>query len=141
MTNYCFDWKIRKPELHIPRQKLEELRFVSDDICDNALKILNEKNITVDDYLNDIINYNQNPKNDIKYNDKELNILTKQILTYPEWLDFDIIRKGQLVFYKYASSSSMALLYFSLVGGFSAPKIVAVLDQTAYLTKGNIIIQ
>ena len=55
--------------------------------------------------------------------------------SYPIWLDFNLVREGQVVFYKYSGSSAMGLLYFSLIGGFSAPKIVKVLDETRYLTK------
>ena len=39
------------------------------------------------------------------------------------------------MFLKHASASMLGLLYFSLIGGFSAPKIVKVLDSTRYLTE------
>lgn len=122
-----FGWKLKQVQYHIPISKLEELRLKSDDPCDNALKVLNEFNISVDNYLNDVIDHNDNPNKAIKYNYKELNPLTQQIIKYPDWLNFETLKKGQLVFYRYASSASMALLYFSLVGGFSAPKIVKVI--------------
>ena len=40
-----------------------------------------------------------------------------------------------MVFLKYSTSAALGLLYFSLIGGFSAPKIVKVLDSTSYLTQ------
>ncbi len=47
----------------------------------------------------------------------------------------DRIKRGQRVFLKHAASCSLGLLYYSLIGGFSAPPIVQVLDTTGYLTQ------
>jgi hypothetical protein len=53
----------------------------------------------------------------------------------PAWLDRELLAHGQVVFFKHSQAASLALLYYSLVGGFSAPKITAVLDATGYLTE------
>lgn len=57
--------------------------------------------------------------------------------TVPSWLDMASLRRGQRVFLMYSVSANLGLLYFSLLGGFSAPKITQVLDATGYLTSTN----
>lgn len=61
----------------------------------------------------------------------------KHSMTPPAWVNWDSIEKGQLMFLKHTGSSAFGLLYFSLIGGFSAPKIVKTLDETGYLTGGT----
>ena len=131
-----FGWTLRYPEIHLPLSKLEALRLESDDIADDVLEILNKDSISVDTYLDDVCNAYKN-NSALNYSDHTLRQFSKEITTYPNWLDFELLRKGQIVFYKYSASASMGLLYFSLIGGFSAPKIVKVLDATGYLTKGH----
>ena len=136
IPDYKYGMKIRQREHHIPVHILESLRFVSDDLADEALQALQNQSISVDDYLEEVrTSYINN--NDLKYNDNSLKVFARSITTYPYWLDLQLLREGTVVLYKYSLSSAMGLLYYSLVGGFSAPKIVKVLDQTAYLTKGN----
>jgi hypothetical protein len=69
--------------------------------------------------------------------DPRLNALLDQTRAMPKWLDHELLRRGQTVFLRYAASANLALLYYSLLGGFSAPKIVRVLDATGYLTKAS----
>jgi hypothetical protein len=131
-----YGWPIRQPSHHIKLSKLEELRLESDEVADKALEILIRENISIDSYLDEVSDaYNSN--REIRYSDNNLRQMNKEITTYPPWLDYAKLNLGQVVFYKYSGSASMGLLYFSLIGGFSAPKIVKVLDQTAYLTKGS----
>ncbi|GAA5949922.1 hypothetical protein JCM21900_005524 [Sporobolomyces salmonicolor] len=44
------------------------------------------------------------------------------------------LAEGQRVFWKYSAQIFMALMHFSLAGGFSAPRLAAVLHETNYLT-------
>ncbi|GAA5906699.1 hypothetical protein JCM8208_006358 [Rhodotorula glutinis] len=44
--------------------------------------------------------------------------------------------EGQAVFWKYSAQIYSALGHFSLAGGFSAPKLAAVMHETNYLTSG-----
>ncbi|GAA5852670.1 hypothetical protein JCM8547_002584 [Rhodosporidiobolus lusitaniae] len=44
------------------------------------------------------------------------------------------LAEGQRVFWKYSSSIFTALMHFSLAGGFSSPKLSAVMRETNYLT-------
>jgi hypothetical protein len=55
----------------------------------------------------------------------------------PEWVDWDLIEQGQCLFLRYPTVSSMALMYYSLIGGFAAPKIIKVLNSTGYLSKNS----
>ena len=52
----------------------------------------------------------------------------------PPWVDFDEIARGAAVFQRHIALIPVILYNFSLVGGFSAPKITSVLDATGYLT-------
>ena len=67
--------------------------------------------------------------------DKRLNDYWCSVVTVPDWVDWSSIQRGQEVFFRYSSSAAMGLLYFSLIGGLSAPKILKVLDSTSYMTK------
>ena len=62
-----------------------------------------------------------------------LSICTKE----PEWLDWKLVAHGQNVFKRYESSSLLGLLCYSLVGGFTAPRIVQVLFSASNLTKSR----
>ena len=136
IPDYKYGVKIQQKLHHIPVKKLDSLRFESDFQADLVLDALIQNNISVDDYLQKVlIDYNNN--NNFKFRNGDLISFAKDITTYPSWLDFNLLKEGQVVYYKYSGASSMGLLYYSLVGGFSAPKIVAVLDKTAYLTKGH----
>lgn len=53
--------------------------------------------------------------------------------TVPAWVDFDQIQRGINVFLAYLPAAGCSLYYRSLVGGFSIPKIVKVLEATKYL--------
>ena len=67
--------------------------------------------------------------------EEHVSCFMKQVTEDPPWLDRKLLREGQLFFLRYSTSASIGMLYFSLLGGFSAPKIIKVLDETGYLTK------
>jgi hypothetical protein len=71
------------------------------------------------------------------HKDPRINAFLKQTHQLPDWLDQAKLRHGQVVMLRYFQASGLALLYYSLIGGFSAPKIVRVLDSTGYLTRPN----
>ena len=54
--------------------------------------------------------------------------------TIPEWVDWERMMRGQLVFQRYCQTSLLSLLYSSLLGGFGAPLINKVLTSTNYLS-------
>jgi hypothetical protein len=51
----------------------------------------------------------------------------------PSWVDKEQLQRGQDVFLAYSPAAALSLYYRSLVPGFSAPKINAVVQSTAYL--------
>jgi hypothetical protein len=59
----------------------------------------------------------------------------------PDWVDYDEIQRGIDVFLAYLPAAGCALFYRSLVGGFSIPKIAAVLVATRYLVPSETIDQ
>jgi hypothetical protein len=60
--------------------------------------------------------------------------LLRQLCDVPAWVDWAALRRGQLVFLRHGPGAGIALMYLSLVGGFSAPKINKVLTSTGYLS-------
>ncbi len=128
-----FGWPIRFAEHHKENTYLEKLRQIGDDIGDDVVEALSHHGISVDDFLNDMHSYYAT--------DNRLATFIDSVTTKPAWFDNEecdeIIRRGQLMFWKYSSTCLMGLLYFSLIGGFAAPKIIKTLDETKYITKSN----
>jgi hypothetical protein len=56
--------------------------------------------------------------------------LLQQLRTVPDWVDYEQIRRGQDVFFRYAGPALTGLLHDSLLGGFGARRIVEVLVRT-----------
>lgn len=56
------------------------------------------------------------------------------VCTVPAWVDWNLIASGQAVFWRYWLPTLQALFHCSLVGGFGAPQITAVLLSTGYLS-------
>ncbi|KAJ3054702.1 hypothetical protein HK097_001045 [Rhizophlyctis rosea] len=52
----------------------------------------------------------------------------------PNWVDWAQIRRGQEVFWRHTASMCMVLLYGTLAGGFSNPRINKTLVSTGYLS-------
>lgn len=55
-------------------------------------------------------------------------------LARPDFAPPPTLSQGQAVFWRYAAQIFGALLHFSLAGGFSAVRVVRVLDETGYLS-------
>lgn len=62
--------------------------------------------------------------------DPILDKLWKQLNTVPDWVDWDQIRRGQDVFYRYAGPNLTGLAYQALLGGMGARRVVEVLART-----------
>ena len=120
---------------HIPTSKLEEMRMIIDDTADDVLHWLDSlhKQIAsssqVNEFLNDIANQ-KNATLNMKVTNQPhcVKVFIDQVCSKPDWLDQKLINHGKLVFYRYYGAAAMGLLYFSLIGGFSAPKIIKVLE-------------
>lgn len=128
-----WDKEIRYREHHYSHEKLESMRLVYDVIGDNCYKALVHHGITVDTFI-DSITSNTNNHTSTVYGDRRIQAFIYEVCKYPNDIQMDKLSRGQLVFLRYSSCAAMGLLYYSLIGGFSAPKIVKVLDSTSYLT-------
>ncbi|KFY13990.1 hypothetical protein V491_06192 [Pseudogymnoascus sp. VKM F-3775] len=64
---------------------------------------------------------------------KEDPVVTKfweDVHTVPEWVNWDQIKRGQDVFYRYGEASMTGLAFSSLLGGMAAARIVETLART-----------
>ncbi|KAL2850305.1 hypothetical protein BJY01DRAFT_261584 [Aspergillus pseudoustus] len=127
---YSFEWT----SLHRSKSELEPWTRTCDTLADDALEVLNEipspsgkaataaaaeKPTKRDLYAVLRENYRTNPK---------LEELWAHVNTVPDWVDWDQIRRGQNVFYRYGIPINNVLLYESLLGGMaalSAPQILS----------------
>ena len=116
---------------HVKVSKLEFMRGEIDLVGDQCLLALQERGRTVDAFLASL--------GAVKPEDSDPRIqcFLNQVYEIPAYVDWNRIQEGQHVFLKYPGPAAFGLLYFSLVGGFSAPKIVKVLDTTSYMTTTN----
>lgn len=60
----------------------------------------------------------------------KLQQLWDEVTTPPPWVDWDQIRRGQEVFYRYGGATLTGLAYQSLLGGMGAGRVVEVLSRT-----------
>ncbi|EKG10979.1 hypothetical protein MPH_11982 [Macrophomina phaseolina MS6] len=65
-----------------------------------------------------------------KDKDEKLAQLWQQVNTVPEWVDWEQIKRGQDVFYRYGSAALTGLAYQSLLGGMGAARVVETLART-----------
>ena len=156
-VEHLWDVKIQYAAEHIPTHELEEMRLQIDQVGDDMLSALLERTPALLqqqgssgllEALKDELRAQQQQQEGRQTKkqtrstgqqtkDARVSAFFEQVLAEPEWLDRDLLREGQLVYLRYSTSCSLGLMYFSLVGGFSAPKIVKVLDETGYLTRSG----
>ncbi|KAF9195432.1 hypothetical protein BGZ51_000006 [Haplosporangium sp. Z 767] len=115
---------------HIPASKLEPLRKIGDELADDALEILKAK--PGQDALELLREYTARPENEQE--SPAPRKLMEHLVTVPEWVDWEQIRRGQEVYWRYCLFISHALLHYSLAGGFAIPNISKVLSSTGYLS-------
>jgi hypothetical protein len=144
----AWGWPIQHRQSHIPRTQLENMRTQADTLADECFRALIVQypqllTCTADGLLTalkaEVKVFLRKPGyEDLKdKQDARVAAFIEAALAVPDWLDWQLILEGQETFLKYSTSSAMGLLYYSLIGGFSAPKIIAVLDKTGYLSKGS----
>lgn len=82
-------------------------------------------------------NKNRSPRRDLyalleqhHATDPKLNALWTQIHTVPSWVDWDQIKRGQDVFYRYGGPNIVSLTFQSLVGGMGGRRVVETLART-----------
>lgn len=160
MARDSWGWPLRHPEYHLPKAKLEAMRLEVDSLGDDCLMALleapgaesREFREVVMSFMDDMCEYSTLEKSNNEetfsrtssssssssmHRDVRVRMLAENVLRVPAWVDWAAIERGQAVFLRYAQSAAFGLLYFSLIGGFSAPKIVKVLDSTGYIRFGK----
>ncbi|KAK5821064.1 hypothetical protein F5H01DRAFT_412209 [Linnemannia elongata] len=125
-----WDYDIMWTEMHLPASRLEPLRKIGDPLADNALEVLKVKQ--GEDAFRALIAYVSQPEE--KQESSAPRLLMQQLMTVPEWVNWEQVKRGQEVYWRYCLFISHALLHFSLAGGFSVPKITKVLNSTGYLS-------
>jgi len=122
---------------HVEKEELEEYRYMGDDEMDHLLNLCEEQKIDLGyNTLNsDIIELVRQAyqKTNQSSADKALASFYENHTNIPSWVDFEQIQRGIDVYILYLPAISLSLFYRSLVGGFSIPKITAVLSFTKYL--------
>ncbi|KAG0207370.1 hypothetical protein BGX33_006892 [Mortierella sp. NVP41] len=127
---HYWDYDITWTEKHLPASRLEPLRMIGDVLADNALEALQVKK--GQDALKALREYTSRPESEQESPAPAL--LMKQLMTVPGWVDWEQVRRGQDVYWRYCFFISHTLLHFSLAGGFSIPKITKVLNSTGFLS-------
>ncbi|KAF2768206.1 hypothetical protein EJ03DRAFT_274807 [Teratosphaeria nubilosa] len=67
---------------------------------------------------------------DYQHTDELLGRFWREVSTAPAWVDWDQIRRGQDVFYRYGGANLTGLAYQSLLGGMGAARVVETLART-----------
>ena len=130
-------WKIRYRDYQVSTLYLESLRQEVDDLADNCLLALRDRGISIEDFLSQL-GPHYRPADPVEYhNDERIQAFLEEVYRIPAYVDWQRLHHGQLTFLRNAGPAGFGLLYFSLIGGFSAPKIVKVLDATSYMTTQN----
>ncbi|KAF9133871.1 hypothetical protein BGX30_012128 [Mortierella sp. GBA39] len=104
--------------------------MIGDALADNALEALQVK--TGEDAIMALREYKARPE--IEQESLAPGWLMKHLMTVPECVDWEQVKRGQEVYWGYCFFISHALLHFSLAGGFAIPKITKVLNSTGYLS-------
>lgn len=141
-------WRIRHRASHIPIEELESMRLQADDLADNCFLALLTKYPQLGSAPADSLRvalkvelgvFRKKEGFEAEYDSQDSRIkkFFRSVCEVPDWLDWELLKEGQAMFLSYSTSSAMGLLYFSLIGGFSAPKIIAVLDKTGYLSRSS----
>ncbi|KAJ3369371.1 hypothetical protein GGF31_005275 [Allomyces arbusculus] len=137
-------WSNTHPRL----EDLEALRMTSDDIADAALDALltvqsSETAVSMHDLATALRDANTaldagdttNPYTHlVPMHQAALRAMWAQVTTVPDWVDWDQIADGQSFFWQNTVAISWVLSMGTLLGGYSAASIAAVLDATGYLS-------
>jgi len=122
-------------QFHYTKAELEPYRKVGDEEMDKILQYLSQnKDGCGCGAFDDVISY---IAEEYQVNG-DADTPTVQFYKHyyeniPNWIDYDQIQRGIDVFLAYLPVAGCSLFYRSLVGGFSIPQIVEVLQATQYL--------
>eukprot|EP00937_MAST-01D_sp_MAST-1D-sp2_P001972 g1972.t1 len=129
---YQFRWT----QHHKTGAQLEPLRQIGDPLADAALEAMDTRLRPATDPLQLLrrLAAEEDAAAGASTGGGACAALLAQAREVPAWVDWDAVQRGQDVFHRYGPGAGIALLYLSLVGGFSAPKINKVLTSTGYLS-------
>ncbi|KAF9968170.1 hypothetical protein BGZ70_006147 [Mortierella alpina] len=116
-------------EHHLPASKLEPLRSLGDPLSDAALAALEIK--PGEDALEALLAYTARPSDEQK-SPAPQQFLT-EVMTVPDWVDWDRIKRGQQVYWRYCLFMKFTLLHMAVAGGMSMSKPMKVLKSSSYL--------
>ncbi|KAG0229273.1 hypothetical protein BGW42_001667 [Actinomortierella wolfii] len=120
-------------EKHMRARDLEMYRMQGDPLSDEALQALGVKRH--EDAYEALMAYVQRPLEE-QESDAPRRFL-EEVMQVPDWVDWEQLRRGQQVFWKYVLFISIGLVHFSLTGLYNAPKFAKVMTSTGYLTGNN----
>ncbi|KAF9564451.1 hypothetical protein EC968_004503 [Mortierella alpina] len=123
------DQEIIWTQNHFPASKLEPLRVLGDPLADDALAALEIK--PGDDALEALLAYTAQPLDEQKSSAPQQ--LLTQVMTVPEWVDWDRLKRGQEVYWRYYPFMQSVLLHLVAALGTSSPKPTKVIKSTGYL--------
>ncbi|KOS46182.1 hypothetical protein ACN38_g2843 [Penicillium nordicum] len=125
--DYSFHWT----DLHSSADDLKSLIYNCDSLADECVERLS-KVASADDRV-----HKQPFKRDLygllrdhADEDPKLCELWTEINTVPEWVDWDQIRRGQDIFFRYGLPILNVLSFQSLLGGMGAIRVVETLSRT-----------
>ncbi|KAF9891475.1 hypothetical protein FE257_003941 [Aspergillus nanangensis] len=132
-----FEWT----DLHQSQEQLRPQMFTYDKLVDDCLERLEvlapSKNYQHRSDAVPIEGAPKLPKRDIfslvkhhAKDDPKIQQLWDEINTVPEWVDWDQIKRGQEVFFRYGMPILNVLSFESLLGGMGSPRIVETLSRT-----------
>ncbi|CAG8971878.1 hypothetical protein HYALB_00007793 [Hymenoscyphus albidus] len=131
-TRHCWGYKFQWSPLHFTPEELEPLKYTCDTLADECLPILDSINDASESSENlggekkseedgrgkgDEKRKKKNLYELLKGNhmkDEKLGRLWREVNTVPDWVDWEVIGRGQDVFYRYAGVALTSVSFFSL---------------------------
>ncbi len=151
-TRSCWGYTFQHTEDHLTSEQSHPLKYSYDTLGEECLNILNaispaESKVVIEEAeappLNDqAVDEKQpppskKPKRDLflllrdnRDQHPKLQQLWDEVTLTPSWVDWDQIRRGQEVFFRYGGATLTGLAYQSLLGGMGAARVVEVLSRT-----------
>ncbi|RHZ53445.1 oxygenase MpaB family protein [Aspergillus thermomutatus] len=131
---YKFEWT----DLHRSAEQLRPLMFTYDKLADECLQRLNEISpVPHRDATKTEGSTSKPAKRDLyvlleKHRDDDLKIkeFWNEINTVPDWVEWEQIKRGQEVFYRYGMPVLNVLTFQSLLGGMGSGRVVETLART-----------
>ncbi|KAF9917285.1 hypothetical protein BX616_001455 [Lobosporangium transversale] len=115
---------------HVSASRLDDLRYIGDDLGDEAYIALKLK--PGEDALQKLLEYTSRPESEQESSAPRR--LLQQCMEVPEWVDWEKMKRGQEVVMRYFLYMAHIMVHFSLTYSFTAPKTSKVLVSTGYLS-------